>query len=458
MAVKEVEFFYMKIKITIALLFLILSGTNMSAQQVWSLDDCVNYAIEHNLFLKDFKYATESDEETFKQSKRSLLPNLSANTSYTINQGRTIDPNDNSIVNSNFFSNDYNLQAQIDVFRGFQKINVIKASKLAYKATQEETLQQKYLLSFRVMKAFYDIKFFEGLLAISLEQEALSQNNVDLVNRQIELGLKAGADKYEAESLLLRDQLNVTQSKNQLAAAKLSLIQEMNLENTSDINIQTGLVEKFRETNPQEIITNAIYEEAMGFLPIIKAQELRTLSAQKDISAARGNLYPSLSLFGGYGTGYFETIKDSLGMTIPFRNQFQDNAAGFVGVALNIPILNGWSFRSRIKQQKIALDRAENNLDLQEQELFQTIQQLVQEYNSLLVEYDQSFQNMEAQNLAFTIAQKRYDKGMISALDLFTAKNLFAISQNENLQVRLRAEINKSTLDFYRGLPVFNYN
>ncbi|MGB5169987.1 MAG: TolC family protein [Eudoraea sp.] len=448
----------MKIKITIALLFLILSGTNMSAQQVWSLDDCVNYAIEHNLFLKDFKYATESDEETFKQSKRSLLPNLSANTSYTINQGRTIDPNDNSIVNSNFFSNDYNLQAQIDVFRGFQKINVIKASKLAYKATQEETLQQKYLLSFRVMKAFYDIKFFEGLLAISLEQEALSQNNVDLVNRQIELGLKAGADKYEAESLLLRDQLNVTQSKNQLAAAKLSLIQEMNLENTSDINIQTGLVEKFRETNPQEIITNAIYEEAMGFLPIIKAQELRTLSAQKDISAARGNLYPSLSLFGGYGTGYFETIKDSLGMTIPFRNQFQDNAAGFVGVALNIPILNGWSFRSRIKQQKIALDRAENNLDLQEQELFQTIQQLVQEYNSLLVEYDQSFQNMEAQNLAFTIAQKRYDKGMISALDLFTAKNLFAISQNENLQVRLRAEINKSTLDFYRGLPVFNYN
>ncbi|MGB5318720.1 TolC family protein [Eudoraea sp.] len=448
----------MKIKITIALLFLILSGTNMSAQQVWSLDDCVNYAIEHNLFLKDFKYATESDEETFKQSKRSLLPNLSANTSYTINQGRTIDPNDNSIVNSNFFSNDYNLQAQIDVFRGFQKINVIKASKLAYKATQEETLQQKYLLSFRVMKAFYDIKFFEGLLAISLEQEALSQNNVDLVNRQIELGLKAGADKYEAESLLLRDQLNVTQSKNQLAAAKLSLIQEMNLENTSDINIQAGLVEKFRETNPQEIITNAIYEEAMGFLPIIKAQELRTLSAQKDISAARGNLYPSLSLFGGYGTGYFETIKDSLGMTIPFRNQFQDNAAGFVGVALNIPILNGWSFRSRIKQQKIALDRAENNLDLQEQELFQTIQQLVQEYNSLLVEYDQSFQNMEAQNLAFTIAQKRYDKGMISALDLFTAKNLFAISQNENLQVRLRAEINKSTLDFYRGLPVFNYN
>ena len=80
----------------------------------------------------------------------------------------------------------------------------------------------------------------------------------------------------------------------------------------------------------------------------------------------------------------------------------------------------------------------------------------MQDYNSLLVELVQSNQKMEAQNLAFTIAQKRYEKGMINALELFTAKNLFASAQNENLQVKLRSEINKSTLDFYRGLPVFN--
>ena len=91
-------------------------------------------------------------------------------------------------------------------------------------------------------------------------------------------------------------------------------------------------------------------------------------------------------------------------------------------------------------------------------ELKQTIQQLVQEYSALQTEYEQSNQIMESQNLAFTIAQKRYEKGLISALELFTAKNLFASSQNENLQVRLRAEVNKSTLDFYRGLPIFSIN
>ena len=147
-----------------------------------------------------------------------------------------------------------------------------------------------------------------------------------------------------------------------------------------------------------------------------------------------------------------------MGVTVPFRDQFRDNTFQYIGVSLNIPISNAWSARSRVKQQKIERLRAENNLDLQEQVVFQAIQTLVQDYHALQVEFEQSTQKMEAQQLAFTIAQKRYEKGMINALELFTAKNLFAGAQNENLQVRLRSEINKSTLDFYRGLPVFNIN
>jgi outer membrane protein TolC len=158
------------------------------------------------------------------------------------------------------------------------------------------------------------------------------------------------------------------------------------------------------------------------------------------------------------GTGYFETFRDSLGNTLPFREQFRDNFSRFYGLNLNIPISNGWSARSRVKQAKIERLRQENNLEVQEQVLFQTIQELVQQYNALQVETGQSDQNVEAQRMAFTIAQKRYEKGMINGIELFTAKNLFASAQNENLQVRLRSEINKSTLDFYRGLPVFNIN
>ncbi|MEP2237320.1 MAG: TolC family protein [Maribacter sp.] len=445
-----------KFKITTLLLLSIWSS--IMAQDSWTLDECVAFALEHNLQLNDFKYTDQANRETYRQSVRNLLPSVNASSSYLINYGRAEDPNTGTFVNQDFYSNNYSLESSIDLFQGFQKINAIKASKLLYKATQEEVLQQKYLLAFRVMQAFYDIQFFEGLVEISKEQLTVSQSNYNLVEKQVELGLKAGADLYEAESLLLTDKLNVTQSNNQLASAKLTLIQEMNLENTSDITIHKDLGEIISEFNSQEIKSDSVYTEAREFLPLIKAQEFRTKAAKKQVAISRGRLYPSLSFFAGIGTGYFETTRDTLGNTLPFRQQFRDNTSQYLGLNLNVPISNGWSARSRIKQSKIEKLRAENNLKTQEQELFQTIQQLVQEYNSLLVELVQSNQKMEAQNLAFTIAQKRYEKGLINALELFTAKNLYASAQNENLQVKLRSEINKSTLDFYRGLPVFDIN
>lgn len=428
----------------------------LQAQEKWTLDECVAYALDHNLQLNDFKYTTQSGRETYRQSVRNLLPRVNGSGDYVINFGRSTDPFTNDVVTTDFFSNRYSLESSIDLFQGFQKINAIKASKFLYEATQEETLQQKYLLAFRVMQAFYDIRFAEGLVAISKEQLAVSQSNYDLVKKQIELGLKAGADLYEAESLLLTDRLNLTQSKNQLATAKLVLIQEMNLEDAADISLHTEILENLEVDSSSEVRSDSIYKETKEFLPIIKAQELRVKAAKKQLDVERGKLFPSLSLFAGVGTGYFETTRDSLNATVLFRDQFRDNTFQLVGLSLNVPISNAWSAHSRIKQQKIERLRAENNLEVQEQVIFQAIQQLVQDYESLLVEYEQSNQNVDAQNLAFAIAQKRYEKGLINALELFQAKNLFASAQNENLQVRLRSEINKSTLDFYRGLPVFD--
>ncbi|MFX0556412.1 TolC family protein [Maribacter sp. CXY002] len=445
-------------KIKISIFFILVLGTGLRAQDKWTLDECVAYALENNLQLNDFKYTNQSNKETYSQSIRNLLPSVNASSSYIINFGRAEDPNTGTFITQDFFSNNYSLESSIDLFQGFQKMNAIKASKFLYKATKEELLQQKFILAFNVMQAFYDIQFFKGLVAISNEQLAVSQSNYDLVKKQIELGLKAGADLYEAESILLTDELSLTQSKNQLATAKLALIQAMSLDNISDINIQESLVSTSVDLGKEEIKSDTIYNTARDFLPLIKAQELRAKAAKKQVAVSRGRLYPSLSLFAGVRTGYFETRQDTLGSTLPFREQFRDNTSQYIGVSFSVPISNGWSARSRVKQSKIERLRAENNLKTQEQVLFQTIQQLVQDHNSLLVELAQSNKKVEAQNLAFTIAQKRYEKGLINALELFTAKNLFASAQNENLQVHLRSEINKSTLDFYRGLPVFNIN
>ena len=435
----------------------LLLTTTLWAQKDWSLQECVAYAVENNLQLRDFELTAASNQETQRQAVRNLLPIINGFADYTVNFGRSINPEDNSFVNTEFFSSNFSLQSSLDLFQGFQKINNLKASSYLHKAAKEETTQQKYLLAFRVMSAYYDILFIEGLVTIAEEQVQISQDNFALVTKQVDVGLMAKADLYEAESLLLNDQLSLTQNINRLQAAKLTLIQAMNLEGESDISLQSELM---NEESAAESARRSedIYEEAKGFLPSVKAQEYRVKAAKKQLAAARGALFPSLSLNGGIGTGYFETIRDTSGITIPFRDQIRDNTFKFVGLSLNAPIFSGWANRSRIKQQKIALERAENNAKITEQELFQIIQQLVQERDALAVETAQTAKAVELQRVAFSVAQKRYEKGLINAIELGRAKNLYITAQNQELQARLRSQVNYSTLSFYKGLPTFNIN
>ena len=293
---------------------ILLGSTAMFAQKLWTLDECVSYAIENNLQLNDFELNTASNKETYRQSVRNILPIINGFADYTINFGRSINPEDNSFVNTEFFSNNYSLQSSFDLFQGFQKVNTIKASKFLYRATQQESLQQKYLLALQVLSAYYDIQFIKGLIDIAEEQVEISQTNYDLVEKQVELGVMAGADLYEAESLLLADKLVQTQNENRLKAAKLVLLQAMNIEGESDIALMPELISSGSEESLETMVSDSVFIAAKGFMPSIKAQEYRVKAAKKQLSATRGTLYPSISLQGGIGTGYFETIRDTLGV------------------------------------------------------------------------------------------------------------------------------------------------
>lgn len=438
--------------------FLFMCMTSYS-QKKWSLNDCITYGLEHNLKLNDLNYNTKSKKERYKQSYRELLPTISAYSSYNIQYGRSVDPNNNQIVSSNFFSNNYSINTSIDIFNGFQKLNTITATKFLYKASQEESLQEKYLLAFRIMSAFYDVDFYEKQLQITTEQLSISTANVNLVKKQIELGIKAGSDLYEAKSVMSGDKLAVVQSKNNLNAAKLKLLQEMNLNNHKNIEINTledTYVLNQNQANKSDI--DSIYSKALTFIPTIKAQEFRVNAAKKDMVISKGDLYPSLSFSAGYGTGFFETNVDALGKIIPFHTQIKDNASQFIGLSLRIPISERWRNRSQVKQQKISLLKEENNLNIQKQELNKIIQELIQGYKATLLENYQTKQNVAAHFLTYKIAQKKYGKGMISILELNQAKNLYAKAQNENLQVKLKLKVQQKTLDFYKGLPIFNIN
>lgn len=444
-------------KSIICTVVLLLSMQSIFAQKEWSLHDCIEFALENNLKLTDFKFISDSREESLKQSFRSLLPEISAYSDLSVQFGRSIDPSSNTYINTDFFSNNYRIEGTVDIFQGLKKIKSIQAAKLLFAASQNDVLHQKYMLAFEIMSAFFDVLYFDELLAINQAQLKISKDNLNLVNRNLELGILAGADVLEAKSTLLADSLLVTQSINSLTDAQFNLAQKMNLDSEELITLDKVSVEQFMaaEPNLSRNSLDSVYNIAKSFIPDIKSSELRVYAAEKDVQVARSDLYPTVSLFGGYGTGYFETIVDPEGETIPFNNQIKDNAKQLVGLSVNIPIFSGWSRKSNMQQKKIEMLTELNGLKQKKQELRQIIQRLILEQNALKREIKVSKLNIEAQDLAFLTAQKKYEKGLIDILEFYQAKNNYSKSLTENLLIKFNYAVNKTTMQFYNGMPVF---
>lgn len=436
-------------------LFLLLAF-RVEAQKIWTLQDCVDHAIEHNLQAKDRRFQSASLEEEKKQSVRAMLPTIQAFSSYSISYGRSVDPNTNAVVSNDFFFNNYGLDADISLFQGFQKHHHKAAVRFIYQATLKGNEQEEYLLAFRVMNSFYDVVFYKGALKNAKDQILISETNKVFIEKQIEVGLIPGSDIHLAESVLIGDQLQVLSAENNLHAARLRLSHEMNLPNQSD---ELSLV---HDENSLPIVTghyilDSMYSNAQG-LPVIEAQEFRIQSATSRLKQSRGLLSPSLSAFAGYGTGYFETNVDADQNVIPFDRQIKDNASQYIGVSLNIPILDGWTRRSQVNQRKIDLLREMNTLEIQKQQVKQTIQEAYAAQRAATSEYEMSTENVASLQIAFDIAQKKYEKGLFSSLDLYRAKSLLSQAQNATLQLKMKSIMLSKTLDFYAGIQVFNFS
>ena len=170
---------------------------------------------------------------------------------------------------------------------------------------------------------------------------------------------------------------------------------------------------------------------------------------------AKGSLYPSLSLSGGYYTGYYETNTDNMGNIISFKNQFKNNAAQSVGLSLSIPLLNRWNNRSEIKINKMELEKEHVSLDNFKNQLYYEIESYCQELSAMSAEYIQAKKQTESNRLAFEVAEKKREQGLFNIIDFYTSKSLLSNAQSELLRTKLQYFLKRKTIDFYMGKPVF---
>ncbi len=436
------------------ILILIAIGFSANAQKKWSLDDCIAYAIENNLDIESESITTDKFKETLSQSKRARLPYLNANTDYGINFGKSVDPNTNDVTYSSFASNSYSMNAGIAIFEGFIRNNRIAYNRFMYLAGIENVKDLKINIGFQVMDAFHNTLYYQGLLDIAKEQKELTELNLEKVRKQEEVGLSAKTDLLEIEARLADEELLVIRTENNLKASLLDLKRAMNFPVNDDLELE--------EISDSEIVkypvfenTDSVFALAMKFLPAVKAKMQQLNAIEKALSVAKGSLYPSLYLGGGYYTGYYETRMDENGNTISFSEQFKNNASQSVGLQLSIPLFNRWSARSQIKQSKLDLEKEKVDLENFKNQLYYEIESYCQDLSAVSAEYLQAKKQTESNQLAFDVAQKKKEQGMFNIIDFYTSKSLLSNAQGELLRTKLLYLLKRKTLDFYMGKTIF---
>ncbi len=438
-------------RLTVAILILTASASSLKAQEHWNLNRCIHHALENN--LTHYLYAL--DEKTARidatQSKLNLLPSVSASSSAGISYGRSVDPNTNDVTNTDFFNHSGSLGSSIGLFQGFIRLNRIAYTKFRFQAAQWKKINYQDDLAFDVLTAYFNVLYYQGLVEIAGEQLKLSESNVKKTETQIETGLKARTDLAEMQAAREKEMLTLIRTENTLEEVKLQLGQLMNL--TAE-QLSSFIIENEGE-QPAAMLTtlaaDSLFSSFLQFSPYVKMAQAELNAASKNVAMARGQHFPSVSLGAQVNTGYYETNKDDDGKTIPFRDQIDNNMNEYVGASLSIPIFGRNEIRNDVRKAKLVREQAETQLEQYRQTVYYELMNNSRELYALSREYGQTMKQMEANELAYKVAERKYDEGLIDVIELLTVKNRVGESKGQLLNARLQWHIKSRIIGFYKG-------
>lgn len=428
--------------------FWFLTGNALVAQTNWNLTRCISFAIENNIGLKQKEIQKKLATEDLSQSKRNLLPEISASSRAGISFGRSVDPNTNDIVNNEFFNNSYELGASLTIFNGFKQVNQIEYQKFRKKASELNRLNAIDDLAFSVMNSYFDVLYYQGALKIALEQVETSRINLKKIEKQVDLGMKSKTDLLEMRANLETEELGRIQVENNLKKAMLQLKQHMNLTEGTDLILDAEQSPMVPAGNQQQ---ENLFNSYTQWSPYYQSFEAQLKASRKSLAISRSQLYPSLSAYGSMGTGFYETTKDDSGKTIGFGTQLDNNRSQYLGASVNIPIFSRWAARSSIKKAKLGVEEAQNTLDEEKQKLYFEMANNLNDLEALEKEYNQYQKQQEADQQAFQASERKFEQGLVNVVDFYIAKNRLANSESQVLKARLQWEVKKKILDFYMG-------
>lgn len=425
-------------------LAMVISLPAMSQSREWSLQNCIDYAVEHNLTIKQQEDSRQQREIELNTSRNSRLPSLSGSASQNFSFGRGL-TSENTYANTNTHSTSFSLGTDVPLFTGFQIPNRIKLSQLNLKATMADLEKAKNDIRMQVAAAYVDILYDIEIVNVAKRQIEIDSLQLVRLGIMLENSKASEAEVSQQRATLAQDQLTYVQADNNYRIAILTLTQLLELPSPDGFSVVVPEVdiEHTLLSTPDEI-----YALAVATKPEIQAEQYRLQGTENSIKIAKSGLYPTLSLSAGLGTNYYKTSGYN---TDSFTKQLKNNFSQYIGLSLNIPIFNRFETRNNIRSAMISQHTQQLQLDMAKKTLYKDIQQVY--YNALAArsKYESSNVAMKSSEDAFKLMSAKYENGKANITEFNEAKNNYLKSQSDCVQAKFEYIYRIKTLDFYKG-------
>ena len=441
-------------KKTIALLtgiYFIFSASVIVAQNVWSLQECIDYALENNIQIKQQGLNTQYNENLVQQAKSDRLPNLNAGASNNYSFGRSLN-NDNVYENVNSTQLNGFLSSNVTVFNGFTLQNSVKQGELDLQSAIQDMQKAKDDLILNIAASYLEILFAEELSLIAEAQIEVTKQQIERTQKLVEAGSLARGSLLEIEAQLAREELQLVNDQNRVQLAYLNLFQLLELPVEKSFTIAKP---KLPEIKANITMHNSfdVFQNAMHVRPEIKAAQLRMESARRQLNIAKGYNYPTLSLGASYNNQYFNILNSDF-QHMSFGEQLKSNSRYGFGLNLNIPVFNRFQVKNGISNAKLQIADYEYRLQTARNVLRKDIEQAYTNALAALNRYVSSEQAVKSTEEAFRYAEEKFNVGMMNTVEYNQSKNYLTVAQSELLQARYEYIFRAKILDFYNGVPI----
>lgn len=429
-------------------LCLLAAQPSWAQTREWTLQECCDYAVEHNITVKQQQNQCRQREIDLSTAKNSRLPDVSGSLGQNFSFGRGL-TSQNTYTNTNTSSTSLQIGASVPLFTGFEIPNQIKLNQLNLEAATADLEKAKNDVRMQVAQAYVQILYDYEMSEVAHRQIEIDSMQVARLQAFVDNGKASEAELSQQKATLANSRLTATQADNNTRLAILTLTQLLELPSPEGFAVVRPQLPAGLSFSDVSVLTpDVIYAEALGVKPEIASQQLRLKGTEYSIKIARAGYYPTLSLSGGLGTNYYTTSGYD---SDPFGRQLKNNFSQYIGLNLSVPIFNRFQTRNRIRSARIEYDTQQLQLDYTKKTLYKDIQQVY--YNALnaLSKERSSQEAVNSSKDAFTLMQAKYENGKANITEFNESKNNYLKSESDLVQARYENLYQQALLEFYRG-------